>query len=58
MLKLKIFFALGAFLFFSGCDIFDDDKTYPPVQEGLISLDAGAHTYMLYLPPGFRDDAN
>ncbi|MBN1499180.1 MAG: alpha/beta hydrolase [Spirochaetes bacterium] len=57
-MKIKALTLLVALIFISGCDLFQDDKSYPPVQEGLVSLDGGTHTYMLHLPDGFRDEKN
>lgn len=41
-----------------GCDLFEPEESYAPVQEGLISLDDGTHSYKLFLPDGFEDDEN
>lgn len=57
-MKLKTGLILIALIIIAGCDLFDEEETDDPVQEGLISLDGGAHTYMLHLPEGFHDDEN
>jgi len=50
---------LFLFLFlFSGCNLFISQDSYAPVQEGLIELEDGAHSYKLFLPDGFEDDEN
>ena len=45
-------------LILTGCDFFSRQETYDPVQEGVISLDDGAHSYKLYLPEDFEEEEN
>lgn len=42
----------------AGCSLAQDEQTYPPVQEGSVSLDGGTHTYKLLLPDGFEKPDN
>ncbi len=51
-------FLLPLLLLLAGCDLYSGLVLYPPVQEGLVSLEGGAHTYKLSLPEGFGEDGN